>query len=560
MPYKFPEVSFDWLAKLPDVIDEAAGKQSRKEVLADLDMSNPDAMEKKAALLFRSGRGPDMEMGLRLQTAAREKRALSHRISEDQRYQRLLGPLLKSFESGGDATTGVPDVPAPAPQQPDIPWGSGGAIPGVSQAPPAPPVGPGVPGNMAASPSEELLARAEGGPVAPQPGPRFAQAGGAPSLPPQAAPPALPPWMQGAQAQPMTVPQASVGAPPLQQRNVQDVAVMEAKKLEQQLQATAALGPKAPQGLLQSLLVRYRNALEKTQLTPDQKNYEFEQTQRRLQGLERMPFADFLNRKETAGKNLEEVQNYYKEYRKESQSQGNVVRTIDRMEKIMEHPEFTSGRGTALYSTAVSAMQGLTGIAKVYGIAFPEDWQKRIDAIADPAKRATALAEEFTALSNKLVKDSLGTLGNQISEGDRGFVERMFSSLSLTPQGNRALLKFMRMTAEHAQNNEKWAREYRQTAKGTANAPDMEAYIARKQEENSLFVKNGQLTEAGKKAEAEAAKLAPQQPSAPAAQPPRPVGPGGQPLVTPGDIIYDNKGRPHRMQNGRPVPVEQEGL
>ena len=552
MAYKFPNVSFDWLGELPQIADEAAGKKFRRETLADADLSTPEAMEKTATKLYSSGRLPEMEAALRLQNAAREKRALSHRISEDAQYRQYLPLIRQMLQQGGNEPT-VVSPPSPAP---DTQWGGPqGAIPGVSQAPQAPSTE--VPPNMAASPSEELLARAEGVATPTPRGQQFAQAGG---VPPPTAPPAPVPqlssWAQGAQMQAVPArPQA--GQQPTRQvppagtyGGAQGAAKAEADRLRDML---ILMGPKAPQGMIQALSAQHRSALEKARLTPDQLNYEADQFQRESMGLKRQSLGDWTTAKETRKSDTEEVQKFFLDYHKGGKTARDTIRTLDRMDQIIADPNFISGKGAGLYGSAVSGLNTVMQIAKNLGVEIPEGAiKKKLDSITDPALKATALQDEYIALSNKLIFSTLGTLGNQISEGDRKFMERAFLSLGMTPEGNKALSKYLRQAAQFAEAESKDALEYRRRSKYDQNVPDMEEYVGARREERRLWTTpDGKLTPQGQEFANTIKELSPALPPAPQA----PAAPTTRQMISPDTIIYDSRGRPHRMINGKPVPV-----
>lgn len=61
----------------------------------------------------------------------------------------------------------------------------------------------------------------------------------------------------------------------------------------------------------------------------------------------------------------------------------------------------------------------------------------------DQAKKAAASGDMFTALANQLVLDSTGgSLGNQISNGDRDFIANKFPELSQTAEGRKQLIEY----------------------------------------------------------------------------------------------------------------------
>lgn len=580
MVYKFPEVDFDWLGKLPGVADDYRAKLERRETLANLDLTNPDATEKAASKLAASGRPADVELAMKLTASALAKRGQTHKISEDAQWRTNWPEIRKLLGEEGDiptgGATGAPPAAAPAEgYQWPSPGTPQGTIPGMTQAPAqAPP-----PADLAAgSPSNQILDQAAaamgGGPEAPGPmGPQLAQMGGggapgpvAPPLGPQpgiGAPggPAVPPWGVGAQMPAVPAPQqrpSGVQIPgdrptaPLPPGSPQDVAAQEVKRIER---AFSLLGKNPPAGLVQQILAKYRSALEKTRLTPDQINYLYEQKQREQQGLPREPIEQWSSKKETRKADTEETQKYFLKYHEGGKTARDATAYIDRMDKILDTPGFVSGKFAESYGTALSGFSTLVRIAKdSFGVDVPEGVAKRLEGIKDPIEKRAALINEFNALSNKLVYATLGTLGNQISEGDRKFVVGAFPSMSLTVDGNKALIKFMRQAATLAGAEAKDALEYRRIARkaGGENVPDMEHYLEQKREKRRLWTtKDGELTPAGQEFKAAVEK------HGGAAQPPPPKAPPAPPTIVLGKPDANgNRKRFIQQENGDLVPAD----
>lgn len=141
-------VDFDWLGKLPDAYEEAAGGAVRKRTLADLDPNDPTSLEKAGLALTRTGYGPNVEYGLKLIQQAREGKLATHKISTEQeaaeQTRRILDEIRKNPTGGGGGLVpGAPpspvEVPEPAPAPPPaMPM----QPPAAAPPPPFPPIAP----------------------------------------------------------------------------------------------------------------------------------------------------------------------------------------------------------------------------------------------------------------------------------------------------------------------------------------------------------------------------------------------------------------------------------
>lgn len=111
--------------------------------------------------------------------------------------------------------------------------------------------------------------------------------------------------------------------------------------------------------------------------------------------------------------------------------------TLGVIDNLMKDPGFRSGFGAGYEKTLQQAWVALGG---------------------NPKEAATK--EAFTALTNKTIYDTLGSLGNQISNSDRQFITDAFPNLSNTPEGNKLQVTIMRRMNERKLEIAQEARKY----------------------------------------------------------------------------------------------------
>ena len=81
---------------------------------------------------------------------------------------------------------------------------------------------------------------------------------------------------------------------------------------------------------------------------------------------------------------------------------------------------------------------------------------------SDRLRRATSASELFTALSNEMViAASGGTLGAQISNSDRTFMEQRFPQLAQSAPGRREIMDYLDRLGQRNIETERFANEYR---------------------------------------------------------------------------------------------------
>jgi len=141
--------------------------------------------------------------------------------------------------------------------------------------------------------------------------------------------------------------------------------------------------------------------------------------------------VEYAARKEDAKTRAVEGAKFYTKKYETIQAAGEKANTargsLDAAEQIMAQPSFYSGPlgdKVLLIKQAAAAL----GIDP--------------DAAASP--------EAFRSLANRTVFETLGGLGNQISDGDRKFITGAFPNLGNTPQGNKVLVEILRRTNDRA--------------------------------------------------------------------------------------------------------------
>lgn len=161
-------------------------------------------------------------------------------------------------------------------------------------------------------------------------------------------------------------------------------------------------------------------------------------------------------------------------YQKAGRDAAGALNTLQYMENLTNDPNFYSGTGGELVA------RGRTALASM-GVTAPES--------AGPS-------EVFGALSNKLTLDaSGGSLGAQISNSDRDFLQNINPNLSKTAEGNRQLIAVQRKVYQRQQEVARMAREYAQKNRGRLDA-GFEEQVARYADANPLFPKASRPTPA----------------------------------------------------------------
>lgn len=153
------------------------------------------------------------------------------------------------------------------------------------------------------------------------------------------------------------------------------------------------------------------------------------------------------------------------EIQKGGRDASKTIGTINMMERLIQTPGFYSGFGG---EKSVAANRALVALG-----------------VKDP--KAASAQEAFQALSNQIVLDaSGGSLGAQISNGDRDYINATAPNLANTPEGNKQLLSMRRQLAERQTLVAKMARDYAKSNGGRIDS-NFEQQLADFTESNPLF-------------------------------------------------------------------------
>lgn len=543
----FPKVSFDWLAELPQIAEQAQEKRMLKDTLADLKSSDPGALERKAAQLFSQGM---IDQGMKLQNAATARRALSQRGAQDalmmewlKNSQNRAAPGALPAASGGDeSTVDIPLRSGPAPAAAPSPFGPNPLSSGPQSS--APPVEPPVPVAQAPeSPSNQMITAAQRGTeVRPQSGgpqPQLAGPLPQPDTPPAA--PAQPSWLPAAQAQPMTTPPSAPRPPPNYGPVGVDPGQAEARAEVARIgQTLAGMPPKVAQsGEGRALLQQFNSALTRLKVDPKERDYQLARIQRAQAGEPDFSRAEHDFEKTVAPKRFEEFQKTYTKYADEEKEGRKLGQTTYRLGEILRNDKFAAGAPGYL-DMAKRGISSFADTLRAHGV--PEAILPSRETLA-AMNEPTALRELFTSLANQGVISALGgSLGRGISSTDQVFMSKAFPDLMKTREGSQLIVDFMDELASRKRLGAEAVRKYGKDV-GDFKASPMGADAAanralEEQTSKPILVKSdGKPTELGQKIAAELAKLpkvtAPVQAAPPAQAAPsgprkRVIGPKGE--------------------------------
>jgi muramidase (phage lysozyme) len=168
--------------------------------------------------------------------------------------------------------------------------------------------------------------------------------------------------------------------------------------------------------------------------TGKEQDYEYYAAQEKAQGRQPLSFGDWDVRNSKAGSSSVTVNNAgttelqklfakrYDDISTQAQGAPDAIAKLDRMTALSKDPNFYSGTGAGTVQFFKQALAALGG---------------------DP--NAAAPMEEFAALSNRAVLDTMGgSLGTGFSNADRDFVVSTVPALDATPQGNLQRIDVLR--------------------------------------------------------------------------------------------------------------------
>lgn len=512
-----PELNFDWLAQLPQTIEQGRRQRVLQETLADLpDLNSASSVEQGAQRLFRAGL---YDEGLKLYQAANARRAVDQRGAE-------MGLYLKWLEKGGPskAPSNIPPDVVPSAAS----FGAGGEGPPAAPAPAAAPnpllnapnplAKPPGPRSelqppLGDSPSNDMIAQAQlamAGGAAPR-GPQLA--GPPPTREPPPQPPISPLTVQGAQAPGLALqppggpepPPQAPGAPPgVQLRElppkpgIQD----ELKRLEQYIAGNVGrFGDPARRVAID----RYKFLLEQSKYSKEDKQYLSDQADRAAEGLPVQSAtrweANKTNRKETYQEAVKASEDYEGRFRKARDMQA----IFGNMASLSKNENFISGDLTSgAVKYGASLVNGLYDAATALGIK-PSFTKEQI-----PFMNSSALMEAFGALQKQAILAMMGSFGNNISNKDVETTVQMFPGLGNTSKGIQLLSEIMQKMADKSMEASRVARAYRAKREGEANAPDMHTLVDNYYKEHGgisvMIDDKGNLTDLGRRVQEELSK------------------------------------------------------
>lgn len=581
----FPSVSFDWLGQLPGISEEARTLQARRATLADLSSGDADSLIKKGAQLLQAG---DPDLGLKLLSEGRQRKSAEDRAALDKvmlEWWRQGGPAGLRTTPGTPGTETPPDIPPSVPGGGvpsggggggGVPWpapGGGnvlppGSVPGRQSGLEALPGGPA----LAMSPSDQLIAAAQAGGVGgPAMGPRLAQAGG-----PLPAPASAPSWLQpGLAAQPMTTqPAGGTVTPPASPGNMRFNPQLTpqqreaATRLEQIKREMNSIPPGSRTGqYFTSLREDYKRQLDIVAPPKDWKDWYQYNYDQEAKGRPTLDYTDWKRQEQFAPEEAKAGLKIYTTAQDEVRKIGELEPVVNRLESLLNNPQFETGLLTGNLNKAKAMLRNAAAQAEKAGVTLPEGLKEGIDSYTNSVQ----LREAFTSLANSAVFAKLGSLGNQISEGDRGFIEAAFPSLRLTKEGNQLIIDYYKDLIARVKKVGDAANTAYKNSRGRLNPLDMnEAIDEAMKGANVIRGKDGELTPFGKRLQEIADKGSPDIAQAIragfAAMGGPATAPGAVPVTTaPPKITRDDEGKTlyrgnkpiGSIKNG--VPVDLDG-
>ena len=565
--------SFDWLGQLVPNALERQRRDDTKSVLADMKSGDADSLIAAGTKLLPI----DPKQGLALIAEGRQRKAVDLRADELSAWRigGGLGTPAAGTAAAGSTPSGItfpkgvepdaPEPPAQAPRRPD-PFATAPnplATPGPrSDLGPTtlPPLQGPAEAALGGSPSDQLIAAAQGGPAPPlAPGPQLAG-----PLPTASGPAPLAPqvpgaeMLQGAMAKPLTMqpPGGASAQAPAGPSGAAIQAIPPNADLETErhriMQEMARTHPKNV-GTMRALNAQLADVTNRGKLSKEEKAYIITQGERKVAGEPVQTYDEWTAEQKNA-------ENIYKETAKRAEDveglgikSADTARKLEVMGKIVNNPNFIAGTsGTWL-------QKGSQLLGGIYDAALSAGWDpEKVFGIKKsdiPGMSSAQLTENFTALSNKLIFDTIGTLGNAISEGDRRFMERANPSMLATKEGTQILIEIMKKTAERAAAAGRISQAYRNDRGASAKPWVLNKRLQDYGEQNSFFTNaDGSDNELGKRLRGlEAPTPVPGSPAAEAAKnatvPPPPS------LVAPGTTIYKG-GKPYRLNpDGSTTPL-----
>jgi hypothetical protein len=297
---------------------------------------------------------------------------------------------------------------------------------------------------------------------------------------------------------------------------------------------------------------RLNQVLDQMKLSPEERAYHQFNIQNAEQGKPVLTRDEYKAHRENAPVIFKELVDATAPYAKEAKGATDVRTQLGLMRAITKNKNFISGEpGSSIVMRFATMASSLKSSLLAMGVPVENI---NIDRLTGPA----ALMESFNALSNSAVMASLGgSLGNQVSNSDRLFIESAFPNLRMTKEGNQLLIEMLDKLSERKIRLGNMAAAYREEHKtrGTGTASDMQTRIQKYIDTNHLLAdESGKLTDLGQRINKLGGGESGPPPPAPQAAPTQ-----RGPISGPDRTINGPDG-PVRVINGHIVPMDQQGL
>jgi len=569
------DLDFSWLADLPATFEEARAKADIRQALSGIDTSDADSLERASRALLRSGRDRSVKLGIDLGALAQKQRDVEisrqqtknlgdffggggqlpagpsvsprvtdprnkiptiRRIAQEENIDPDVAVRVASSEGLGQFTSGIPGERSYGAFQlnVDSPSAMGNQFRRDTGLDPSDP-------NNEDATIRYALRQAKQGGWTPFHGAKntgIGQFEGIRGVQPQAE-----------AAGPVQVAQAGGPSAP--------GGGLSARGELNKLMFVIANSSKADPAARNMLLEVAKSKLDELKPTPQERNWFNINADRATRGEAPVTYEQSLSitsgretpeegaEKQFLKGNVEAAQKEYGVIADQGKASEKTLGTIRRMKQIVDTPDFYSGFGTP---TAIKALQAGGSVFKALGLDVKPEFSRITDA--------EALISEFTALGKQMLLSATGgSLGNQISNTDRDFLEQAQAGVANSPKGNRALLLVAEQIHERQQELANVARDYMKSAGSKASRIGLDEALEKYKNEHPLFQDAaGKLTSNGKMVQGlmEAGGAGAQTPDRFSRRQILPED-EGRTVTGPG-------GKQYTIQNGVPVPVGQKGL
>lgn len=523
MAYSVGPIDFSWLGNLPDVY-RSSKIQSLEEALPQADLTNPDAMSRRAAELMKIGAFDEAN---KLVQAANTLRGINEQAAFHRMWVQSANnpPVPISAPNTGP----IPPPPITDPGNPNRGLVPTAPVPYVNSSEAQPPTPTAFADLRSAQPPMDLppqlgapertrLAALDTGTISDAPAigtpppQQMAQAA------PQFTAPGLPAMTGGVPGistgptapnvrAPATAP-APAAARPAVNLPLDDSQQTIMNNIESIGRAMSRAGPynTGQQNYYKAALDAQFKLLNAAN-NPNINEYVLAQRQKVANGELPESFQAYTDNRNLVTQHYGSVDKLYNdEYFKPKKAALEITRSSNALEILSRNENWMSGPGTQGFAHTSNAINSLIQMGRNLGAISEDQAGKFQDSIRGATSTAT-LQGLATAVANQAVTGLLGgSLGRSISDADREFMGRIAPSLAMTPQGFAALARYLPLVAERALKAEGTARQYWDEAKTNATVPGMINAVEKYTDnpENRIFIKGRNpdgspiLTDAGK--------------------------------------------------------------